>query len=48
MEYTYEIIEARNARSLKRTDSAGEVTWIPFNEDNSDYREYLLTLEGTS
>ena len=41
MEYTYEIITAKNASTLKRTDTNGEVTWIPINEANSDYQRYL-------
>lgn len=46
MEYTYEIITAKNASTLKRTDSVGEVTWIPINEANSDYQAYLAWLEN--
>ena len=45
MEYTYEIIEVKNASTLKRTDSNGEVVWIPLNEANSDYQRYLKYLE---
>jgi len=41
MEYTYEIITAKNASTLKRTDTNGEVVWIPMNPANSDYQRYL-------
>ena len=41
MEYTYEIITAKNASALKRTDTNGEVVWIPMNEANADYQAYL-------
>ncbi len=41
MEYTYEIITAKGASTLKRTDTDGEVVWIPMNEANSDYQRYL-------
>lgn len=46
MEYTYEIIEAKGSRTLKRTDNNGEVVWIPMNEANSDYQRYLAWLEN--
>ena len=45
MEYTYEIIEAKGASTLKRTDTNGEVLWIPINEANSDYQAYLNPVE---
>jgi hypothetical protein len=48
MEYTYEIITAKNASTLKRTDTNGEVVWIPMNPANSDYQAYLLSLEPTN
>jgi hypothetical protein len=48
MKYTYEIITATNASTLKRTDINGEVTWIPINEANSDYQTYLKQLEEGS
>jgi hypothetical protein len=42
MEYTYELVEnALGGKSLKRTDSDGNVWWIPQNEANSDYQRYL-------
>jgi hypothetical protein len=46
MNYTYEIVEAHNTSALKRTDSTGEVLWIPMNPANSDYQEYLRSLEA--
>lgn len=46
MEYTYEIITAKNASALKRTDINGEVVWIPMNEANADYQCYLRWLEN--
>ena len=45
MEYTYEIIEAKNARSLKRIDENGDVAWVPFDPANSDYQAYLNPVE---
>ncbi len=41
MEYTYEIVTAKNINSLKRTGENGEITWIPMDEANSDYQAYL-------
>ncbi len=45
MIYTYEIITAKGFDSLKRTDENGEVCWIPINESNSYYQEYLKWAE---
>ena len=43
MKYTYEVIEHDLIpyRSIKRTDKNGEVSFIPFDEANSDYQAYL-------
>ena len=46
MKYTYEIVTAKNASTLKRTDANGEIVWIPINEANSDYQRYLRWLEN--
>lgn len=48
MIYTYEVIEHDliNYKSIKRTDENGEVSFIPFDETNSDYQAYLASLEA--
>lgn len=42
----YEIIKTTTSTNIKRTNVDESVTWIPFDEANSDYQEYLLWLEG--
>jgi hypothetical protein len=40
--YTYEIITDQiGNETLKRTDPAGVVAWIPLELANSDYKDYL-------
>jgi hypothetical protein len=46
MEYTYEIVEAFTGTLIKRTDPEGNEAWIPTDPANSDYAEYLASLEG--
>jgi len=47
MDYTYEVCEiADEGKSLKRIDGNGNVSWIPFDEANSDYQRYLRWLEN--
>tara|TARA_R110000796_G_scaffold114619_1_gene226307 strand:- start:2237 stop:2389 length:153 start_codon:yes stop_codon:yes gene_type:complete len=29
---------------IKYTDDSGQVSWIPIDENNSDYQTYLLSL----
>jgi len=42
MTYTYEnITDELGYEILKRTDADGVVTWIPIDEANKDYQEYL-------
>jgi hypothetical protein len=41
MTFTYELIEAKGFKSLKRIDENGDVVWVPFDESNSDYQRYL-------
>ena len=48
MTYTYEIVTAKGFSTLKRTDENGEVCWIPINESNSYYQEYLRWLEDNN
>jgi len=45
----YEVIEAEGMtpERIKRTDSEGKVWWIPTDPANSDYAEYLASLEAT-
>ena len=39
--YTYQVIESDFGKMIKRSDEA----WIPFDPANSDYQEYLKSLE---
>ena len=50
MIYTYEIIEHEliSYRSIKRTDQNGEIAFVPFDESNSDYQEYLKWVENNN
>ncbi len=45
MKYTYELQE--EGFTVKRTDENGEVAYVPVNENNSDYKEYLASLDET-
>jgi hypothetical protein len=47
MKYTYEKITTDFGISIKRTDTDGVVSWIPVDEANSDYQEYLNPKELT-
>ena len=38
--YTYEWANAEQT-TLKRTDGDGNVAWVPVDEDNRDYAEFL-------
>jgi hypothetical protein len=42
MEYTYQVLENG---WIKRTSQIGEVVWIPNDEANSDYQQYLAANE---
>ena len=39
------IISDLGQDSIKRTNEDGSITWIPIDPANSDYQEYLKTLE---
>jgi hypothetical protein len=42
MEYTYEkITNDFGIELIMRTDQMGLISWIPIDEANSDYQEYL-------
>lgn len=42
-QYTYEVItDSMGTQLIKRSDNA----YIPFDEKNSDYRQYLKDLEN--
>jgi hypothetical protein len=41
----YEVIETEFDKFIKRTHDDGKVWLIPFDEANSDYQEYLASLE---
>ena len=47
-EYTYELIETEEGSTIKRIDPDGKVWWIPLDPANSDYAEYLASLEKPS
>ena len=47
MEYTYEIVENYNCQVIKRTDQEGNQAFIPTDPANTDYQEYLASLEAT-
>ena len=46
MEYTYQIIEAKGVKSLKRIDENGIEAWIPTDEANIDYQVYLASVSN--
>jgi hypothetical protein len=49
MKYTYEVITtAYGSEVIKRTDADGNEAWIPTDPANSDYAEYLASLEEPS
>ena len=41
MEYIYEVIKNETNKVIKRTDTEGNVAWIPTDLANSDYQRYL-------
>jgi hypothetical protein len=43
----YEVIETEEGSTVKRTDADGKIWWIPTDPANSDYQEYLSSLEAT-
>lgn len=45
MTSNYEIIKDNNQITIKKTDADGIIYWIPMDEANSDYQEYLKSLE---
>jgi hypothetical protein len=47
-EYVYEVIELDGCLNIKRTGPDDIVWWIPTDPDNSDYQEYLASLEATN
>jgi hypothetical protein len=45
MGYIYEHINNEDSgETIKRTDENGLIAWIPIDENNSDYQEYLKSL----
>jgi hypothetical protein len=48
MEYIYEeLITHFDNKVIKRTDLDGNDSWVPLDPANSDYQEYLASLEAT-
>lgn len=43
--YTYEVIQQEVGSIVKRTDTEGNIAWIPVNPENSDYQLYLKSLD---
>jgi len=46
--YTYEVIQNTPEGCIpiiKKIDSTGAISWIPKDPGNSDYQEYLKSLE---
>lgn len=43
MKYTYEVNEEFGV--IKRTDENGAISSVPMSLDNSDYQEYLKSLD---
>jgi hypothetical protein len=41
----YEVIEAEFGLYIKMTDSQGKVWWIPTDPANSEYQEYLSSID---
>jgi len=41
MAYTYEIVEDQYGKVLVRTSKDGVISFVPFDETNSDYQAYL-------
>jgi hypothetical protein len=49
MEYTYQEITTHTGdKMIKRTDDNGQEAWIPLDPANSDYAEYLASLDEPS
>jgi hypothetical protein len=49
MEYTYEEITSElGGAIIKRTDENGGIAWVPKDPANSDYQEYLKSLDEAS
>jgi hypothetical protein len=45
----YELIEdEKGSQIIKRTNKDKTITWIPLNESNADYQEYLNPNEAAS
>jgi hypothetical protein len=45
--YELIIVESKTSKSevIKKTDERGQEFWIPMDEANSDYQEYLRWVE---
>ena len=39
--YKYEVIGQESSSVIKRTDAEGNIAFIPKDEGNADYQEYL-------
>jgi len=46
--YTYEIIGQELSSVVKRTDSEGNIAFIPIDPANADYQKYLASLDEAS
>jgi hypothetical protein len=49
MNYIYEQVEnSLGEKMIKRTDSIGNVAWVPIEPANFDYQAYLKSLDEAS
>jgi hypothetical protein len=48
MNFKYEVITNLASTIIKRTDEEGNEAWIPTDEANSDYQNYLAQLDNQS
>ena len=47
-EFIYQVItDSNGGEVIKRIDADGNESWIPLDPANSDYSEYLASLEAT-
>jgi hypothetical protein len=42
----YKIIQIENEKIIQRINFDGSVSFIPVSEENSEYRDYLKSLEN--
>ena len=45
-EYTYKIPLGQDGKPSKLVIFRSDMVWIPFDEDNADYQQYLVDTDG--